>query len=172
MNNIEIIEGDITVATVDAIVNAANPLLLGGGGVDGAIHKAAGSKLLEECQKIKVVYKVRCPVGEARITLAGNLSSKYVIHTVGPRYHREENPSALLAAAYTNSLELALENGCKSIAFPAISCGAYGYPIREAAEVAIQVCMNSKLKDIEVFFYLYGQKNYHIWQSVLDSKST
>lgn len=171
MNNIEIIEGDITAANVDAIVNAANPMMLGGGGVDGAIHKAAGSKLLEECLKVKAVRKVRCPVGEARITAAGDLPSKYVIHTVGPRYHRDENHKGLLAAAYTNSLELALENGCKSIAFPAISCGSYGYPVREAAKIAIQVCKSKKFKDIDVFFYLYGQKNYDIWQSVVDSKN-
>ena len=167
MKHIEIIEGDITDANVDAIVNAANPMMLGGGGVDGAIHKAAGYKLLEECRKVKAVQKVRCPVGEARITSAGDLPSKYVIHTVGPRYHREENPKELLVAAYVNSLELALENGCESIAFPAISCGAYGYPVREAAKVAIQVCNRSKFKCIDVYFYLYGQKNYDIWQSVL-----
>ncbi len=172
MNNIEIIEGDITDANVDAIVNAANPMMLGGGGVDGAIHKAAGSKLLEECRKVKAVKKIRCPVGQARITFAGNLPSKYVIHTVGPKYHREENPRKLLAAAYTNSLALALENGCESIAFPAISCGSYGYPVREAADVAIQVCKDRKFKNIDVFFYLYGQKNYDIWQSVFDSKNT
>ena len=171
MKNVEIIEGDITTASVDAIVNAANPMMLGGGGVDGAIHKAAGPKLLEECLKVKAVKKVRCPVGEARITLAGDLPSKYVIHTVGPKYYREANPRRLLAAAYISSLELALENGCESIAFPAISCGAYGYPIREAADVAIQVCKDSKFNDIDVFFYLYGQKNYDIWQSVLDSKN-
>jgi O-acetyl-ADP-ribose deacetylase len=172
MNNIDIIEGDITCANVDAIVNAANPMMLGGGGVDGAIHKAAGPKLLEECLKVKAVRKIRCPVGEARITLAGNLPSKYVIHTVGPKYHREENPGKLLTASYTNSLALALENGCKSIAFPAISCGSYGYPVREAANIAIQVCTESKFEDIDVFFYLYGQKNYAIWQSVFDSKNT
>ncbi|MFT5135068.1 MAG: O-acetyl-ADP-ribose deacetylase (regulator of RNase III) [Arenicella sp.] len=171
MKNVEIIEGDITSANVDAIVNAANPIMLGGGGVDGAIHKAAGPLLLEECRKVKAVKNIRCPVGEARITLAGNLPSKYVIHTVGPRYHREEPPRALLTAAYINSLELALENGCESIAFPAISCGAYGYPVREAAGVAMLVCEYSKYKDIDVLFYLYGQKNYAIWQSVFDSRN-
>lgn len=171
MKNIEIVEGDITAANVDAIVNAANPVMLGGGGVDGAIHKAAGPKLLEECLKITAVRKVRCPVGEARITLAGDLPSKYVIHTVGPIYRREENPSELLAAAYMSSLKLGLDNGCQSIAFPAISCGSYGYPIRDAAGVAIDACRAVNFNDIEVFFYLYGQKNYDIWQSVLDSKS-
>ena len=171
MKNIEIIEGDITTANVDAIVNAANPMMLGGGGVDGAIHKSAGPKLLEECRKVKAVKKVRCPVGEARITLAGELPSKYVIHAVGPKYHREKNPKAVLASAYFNSLELALGKGCESIAFPAISCGSYGYPVREAADVALQVCKDSKFKDIDMFFYLYGQKNYDIWQSVLESKN-
>jgi O-acetyl-ADP-ribose deacetylase (regulator of RNase III) len=171
MNNLEVIEGDITYANVDAIVNAANPMMLGGGGVDGAIHNAAGPKLLEECLKVTAIKKVRCPVGEARITLAGDLPSKYVIHTVGPKYHREATPSELLAAAYNNSLNLAVENGCTSIAFPAISCGSYGYPVRAAAELAIQVCRNSKFNNIDVYFYLYGQKNYDIWQSVLDSKN-
>jgi len=172
MKNIDIVEGDITDANVDAIVNAANPLMLGGGGVDGAIHKAAGPRLLEECRKVKLVNKVRCPVGEARITLAGDLPSKFVIHTVGPKYHREENPGVLLSAAYTGSLKLALDSGCESIAFPAISCGSYGYPVREAADVAIQACSQNEFKDIHVFFYLYSQKGYAIWQSVLDSKNT
>ena len=172
MRNIEIIEGDITAADVDAIVNAANPMMLGGDGVDGAIHRAAGPKLLEECQKVAAVNKVRCPVGEARITLAGDLPSKYVIHAVGPKYHREANPGDLLARAYINSLALGLEYQCESIAFPAISCGAYGYPVREAAEIAIKICQDVKFNAIEVFFYLYGQKNYDIWQSVLDSKNT
>ncbi|MFQ3247233.1 MAG: O-acetyl-ADP-ribose deacetylase (regulator of RNase III) [Arenicella sp.] len=171
MNNIQIIEGDITAANVDAIVNAANPMMLGGGGVDGAIHKAAGPELLAECQKVNAVMKIRCPVGEARITLAGNLPSKYVIHTVGPRYHREAEPKALLATAYNSSLGLALENGCESVAFPAISCGSYGYPVREAAKIAIQVCSDDKFNSIEIFFYLYGQKNYAIWQSALDKKN-
>lgn len=171
MNNIQVIEGDITAANVDAIVNAANPMMLGGGGVDGAIHKAAGPELLAECQKVNAVRKIRCPVGDARITLAGNLPSKYVIHTVGPRYHREAEPKKLLAAAYNSSLGLALENGCKSIAFPAISCGSYGYPVREAAEIAIRVCSDDKFNSIEIFFYLYGQKNYAIWQSALDRKN-
>ncbi len=130
-----------------------------------------GPKLLEECLKIRPMRKIRCPVGEARITLAGDLPSRYVIHAVGPKYHREENPAQLLAAAYISSLKLALDNSCESIAFPAISCGSYGYPIREAAKVALQVCSDSKFKEIDIYFYLYGQKNYGIWQSVLDSKN-
>jgi len=170
MNNIEIIEGDITCANVDVIVNAANPIMLGGGGVDGAIHLAAGDKLLEECRKIKAVNEIRCPVGDARITLAGDLQSKYVIHTVGPVFRREKNPEKLLKSAYYTSLKLALENDCKSIAFPAISCGAYGYPLREAAEISIDVCSDSRFKDITIYFYLHGQKMHDIWQSVLCSK--
>ena len=172
MKNINIIEGDITTAKVDAIVNAANPGMLGGGGVDGAIHQAAGPKLLEECRKVKAVNGIRCPVGEARITMAGDLPSKYVIHTVGPIYTQEKDPKTLLKAAYYNSLKLAANNGCESIAFPAISCGVYGYQYRDAAHISIQVCGASEFKDINVFFYLHGLKMYEIWQSTLSSKNT
>ncbi len=125
---IKITQGDITRASVDAIVNAANARMLGGGGVDGAIHRAAGPKLLEACKKVKSENGIRCPTGEARITDAGNLKAKYVIHTVGPRYYMDEDPANLLFSAYKNSLDLALSHGCKSIAFPAISCGVFGYP--------------------------------------------
>ena len=123
MTNISLIQGDITTADVDAIVNAANPAMLGGGGVDGAIHRAAGRALLDACKQVKPVYGIRCPIGEARITPAGHLKARYVIHTVGPRYRMDDQPEELLRSAYRNSLLLALENHCKSIAFPAISCG-------------------------------------------------
>ena len=109
-NTIKIIQGDITQASVDAIVNAANPQMLGGGGVDGAIHRAAGPKLLGECEKVKVENGVRCPTGEARITQAGDLKAKYVIHTVGPRYGIDKNPEDLLAFAYQNCLKLAINS--------------------------------------------------------------
>jgi len=154
MNHIKIIEGDITQASVDAIVNAANPVMLGGGGVDGAIHRAAGSELLQECKKIKPVNGIRCPSGSARITAAGDLDAKYVIHTVGPIYRNEDDPAAVLASAYESSLQLAVENSCKSIAFPAISCGAYGYPLDEAARVAVGIC--NKHPQLEIYFYLRG----------------
>lgn len=163
MDNIEILEGDITLAKVDAIVNAANPKMLGGGGVDGAIHMSAGRKLFEECRKVKLVNGVRCPIGEARITPAGNLSSKYVIHTVGPRFKIDENPKMLLTSAYKNSLDLALANNCKSIAFPAISCGVYGYPLLEAAFIALGVCCKPEYSQLEIYFYLHGKKAKEAW---------
>ena len=134
------IQGDITTLAVDAIVNAANQAMLGGGGVDGAIHRAAGRELYEACLKVPEVRPgVRCPTGEARITPGFNLSAKFVIHTVGPVYrdglHGEPEK---LAACYRNSFALAAANGCRSIAFPCISTGVYGYPKEEAAQIAVR----------------------------------
>ena len=163
MSHIEAIKGDITTARVDAIVNAANPMMLGGGGVDGAIHEAAGPALLEECRKVKGVDGIRCPFGEARITKAGNLSAQYVIHAVGPIYRTDKEPAANLASAYSSSLELALEHGCQSIAFPAISCGAYGFPLEEAAEIAIEECSNEKYRQMAIKFYLFSSELYELW---------
>jgi len=132
---IEVIEADITTLKVDAIVNAANSTLLGGGGVDGAIHRAAGPELKKHCATLG-----GCPTGEAKITPGFHLPARHVIHTVGPVYHGgKSGESTLLANCYRNSLDLALKNGVRTIAFPSISTGAYGYPKDEAARIAIQI---------------------------------
>ncbi len=137
---------DITTLAVDAIVNAANPSLLGGGGVDGAIHRAAGSELLAECRRIG-----GCPAGEARITRAYRLPAKWIIHAVGPRWRDgTRGEPALLASCYRNSLSLAVANQARTIAFPAISCGVYGYPIQAAAKVATDTISESLANDTTI----------------------
>jgi O-acetyl-ADP-ribose deacetylase (regulator of RNase III) len=162
--NIQIVQGDITTARVAAIVNAANPVMLGGGGVDGAIHRAAGPRLREACAKIEPVNGIRCPPGEARITPGFDLPPKWVIHTVGPRHKRDPNPEQLLRAAYVSSLQLAQGHQCGSIAFPAISCGAYGYPVAEAAAVALDVCSQNRWNDLDIFFYLFSAPVVAVWR--------
>ena len=138
MERIKLLQGDITQIEVDAIVNAANSSLLGGGGVDGAIHRAGGSAILEECKMI-VAKQGSCEVGEAVITTAGRLPSKYVIHTVGPIWNGgNHNENQLLEKAYWNSLQVAVENHCESLAFPCISTGVYGFPKDQAAKIAVQ----------------------------------
>jgi O-acetyl-ADP-ribose deacetylase (regulator of RNase III) len=163
---IRIVKGDITTLDVDAIVNAANTTLLGGGGVDGAIHYAAGPELLEECRRLQ-----GCPTGEARVTSGYRLRARWVIHTVGPVWKSgTRNEAALLASCYENSLRLAVERNLKSIAFPAISTGAYEYPLKEATEIAIrsvrEFTSRSEALD-EVVFCCYSGEHFAIYKRLM-----
>jgi O-acetyl-ADP-ribose deacetylase (regulator of RNase III) len=164
---IEAKQGDITKLDVDAIVNAANKSLLGGGGVDGAIHRAAGPKLLEECRSLG-----GCPTGEARLTGGYNLAARYVIHTVGPVYSGKPQDRTLLSACYRNSLKLAAEKKVASIAFPAISCGVYGYPIEEACRIAVDTTCNFLQADTsikKVIFMLFSPGDLKVYQEYIRS---
>ncbi|MDP2889650.1 MAG: O-acetyl-ADP-ribose deacetylase [Bacteroidota bacterium] len=170
-NRIQIIQGDITKLEVDAIVNAANSSLMGGGGVDGAIHRAGGPVILDECREI-VVQQGRCETGKAVITSGGNLPAKYVIHTVGPVWHGgNNNEPKLLENAYLNSLKLAIENGIETIAFPNISTGIYGFPKEKAAEIAVKA-VNEFLSENEqiktVFFVCFDHENFELYKFLLN----
>ncbi|PKM87311.1 MAG: O-acetyl-ADP-ribose deacetylase [Firmicutes bacterium HGW-Firmicutes-12] len=162
-----IVQGDLTQQEVEAIVNAANSRLMGGGGVDGAIHKAGGPQILVECKEI-VNRQGSLPPGEAVITSGGNLKSAYVIHTVGPIWRGGNNNEAvLLKNAYNNSLKLAKENGIKTIAFPSISTGAYAYPLEQAAEIALSTVLDFIKKDThfsEVRFILFNEDILNVYQ--------
>lgn len=162
-NKIEVLKGDITKIAVDAIVNAANSSLLGGGGVDGAIHRAGGPTILEDCKKI-IARQGGCKTGEAVITTAGNLKAKYVIHAVGPVWNGgQRNEAQKLSNCYKNSLRLAVEYKCASIAFPCISTGIYGYPIDEAAKIAISTVSEflSQANQIErIIFVCFDEENF------------
>ena len=166
-----LIQGDITNVTADAIVNAANSSLMGGGGVDGTIHRRGGPKILEECKVIRAVdWPEGLPTGKAVITSAGNLKAKYVIHTVGPVWEGgSHHESELLADAYRNSLELAVSKALGSIAFPSISTGAYGYPIDDASKIALNTVkgfLESKDDLDEVSFILFTSHDFEIYKKV------
>ncbi len=163
---IELIEGDITEQDTEAIVNAANRTLLGGGGVDGAIHRMGGPQILEECKKIG-----GCPTGEARITSGGRLKAQYIIHTVGPVYKDgKHGEPELLANAYRNSMKVASENGIKSLSFPSISTGIYSYPIEKASRIALNTVKDylNVSQDISlVRFVLFGKPDYTVYETTL-----
>ncbi len=167
---IEIIKGDITKQKVDAIVNAANSSLMGGGGVDGAIHRAGGPAILEECRKI-VARQGSCKTGEGVITTGGNLPAKFVIHTVGPVWNGgSKNEADKLSNCYKSSLRLAVENGVTTIAFPNISTGIYGYPKKEAAGIAVKTVTEFLQQDStisKVYFVCFDEENYDLYKTLL-----
>ena len=168
-SQIQIIRGDITKQKVDAIVNAANSSLMGGGGVDGAIHRAGGPAILEECKKI-IAKQGSCPTGEAVITTGGNLPAQFVIHTVGPVWTGGNNGEPMkLASCYANSLRLAVENDVHSIAFPNISTGIYGYPKKQAAEIAAKTVsyLLTLNPSITVYFVCFDEENFQLYQSLI-----
>ncbi|MDP3913474.1 MAG: O-acetyl-ADP-ribose deacetylase [Bacteroidota bacterium] len=170
-NRIQIIQGDITKLEVDAIVNAANSSLMGGGGVDGAIHRAGGPVILAECREI-VARQGRCETGKAVITSGGNLPAKYVIHTVGPIWNGgSNNEPKLLENSYQNSLKIAVENGIETITFPNISTGIYGFPKEKAAEIAVKAVTeflseNEQIKT--VYFVCFDHENYELYKFLLN----
>ena len=165
MISLKVIQEDITTLKVDAIVNAANKTLLGGGGVDGAIHRAAGPELLKECMTLN-----GCEPGEAKATKAYNLDNKYIIHTVGPRYYSDPCPKETLTNCYINSLKLADSLNLESIAFPSISTGAFGYPIQEAFKIMIETICSYQSKTIKnVYICIYpNEDHYELCQKMLD----
>ena len=168
---ISVTQGDLTLQSTDAIVNAANSSLMGGGGVDGAIHRAGGPAILEECRQV-VARQGRLPTGQAVITTGGNLKAKYVVHTVGPVWHGgSQNEAELLASAYRESLKLASQKGLTSVAFPSISTGAYGYPAAAAAKVALNTVVsfisNETTTLKEVIFVLFDAATYEAYASAL-----
>ena len=164
--NIEVLHGDITEQAVDAIVNAANGSLMGGGGVDGAIHRAGGPAILEECKRVRAnQYPDGLPTGQAVATTAGDLPARWVIHTVGPVYAKSEDRSGLLTSCHMESLRVADELGAHSVAFPAISTGVYGYPLDEAAPLALAAVRDADTRVQEVRFVLFDERALRAFRS-------
>ncbi|MDO0910445.1 O-acetyl-ADP-ribose deacetylase [Streptomyces sp. DT2A-34] len=161
MTTIRLVQGDITRETADAIVNAANSSLLGGGGVDGAIHRRGGPAILDECRKLRASrYGKGLPTGEAVATTAGELDARYVIHTVGPVWSSTEDRSDLLASCYRESLRVAEELGARTVAFPAISTGVYRWPMEDAARIAVEAVRDARTVVEEVRFVLFDDRAY------------
>ncbi|MFJ1968551.1 O-acetyl-ADP-ribose deacetylase [Streptomyces sp. NPDC087903] len=161
MTTITLVRGDITRESVDAIVNAANSSLLGGGGVDGAIHRRGGPAILADCRKLRASqYGKGLATGRAVATTAGDLDARWVIHTVGPRFSREEDRSALLASCYRESLGVADELGARTVAFPAVSAGIYGWPVEDAARIAVETVRATATSVEEVRFVLFDEQAY------------
>jgi O-acetyl-ADP-ribose deacetylase (regulator of RNase III) len=168
-----LVRGDITEQDVDAVVNAANSTLMGGGGVDGAIHRAGGPAILEECKRIREErYPDGLPTGKAVATTAGDLPARWVIHTVGPVYAKRQDRSGLLASCHTESLKVADEIGARTVAFPAISTGVYGYPVEEAAPVAIRAVRGAETGVDEVRFVLFDEASYQAFHRALEQAGT
>jgi O-acetyl-ADP-ribose deacetylase (regulator of RNase III) len=165
---IVLVEGDITEQAVDAVVNAANSSLMGGGGVDGAIHRRGGPEILEECRRLRADrWPDGLPTGEAAATGGGRLPARWVIHTAGPVYAVGEDRSSLLAACHTNSLRVADEIGARTVAFPAISTGVYGYPVEQAAPLAVRTVRAADTAVEEVRFVLFGRRTYDVFSAAL-----
>jgi O-acetyl-ADP-ribose deacetylase len=166
--DIALVEGDITKQQVDAIVNAANGSLMGGGGVDGAIHRAGGPSILAECKEIRrTTHPEGLPTGMAVATTAGNLPARWVIHTVGPVFALSEDRAGLLASCHAESLRIADELGARTVAFPAISTGVYGYPLDQAAAVAVDAIRRAQTAVEEVRFVLFGRDAYEAFERAL-----
>jgi O-acetyl-ADP-ribose deacetylase (regulator of RNase III) len=170
MQEIILVEGDLTTQDVDAIVNAANSTLLGGFGVDGAIHRAGGPSILAECEELRrTAFPLGLPTGQAVATGAGDLPTRWVIHTVGPIYRTSDDPAGELASCHIESLRVADELGARTVAFPAISTGAFGYPLEEAAPVAVRAVRGADTRVEEVLFVLFGRAAYEAFERALDA---
>jgi O-acetyl-ADP-ribose deacetylase (regulator of RNase III) len=168
LSRVVLAQGDLTEQAVDAIVNAANSSLLGGGGVDGAIHRRGGPAILEACRRLRAErYPDGLPTGQAAATPGGRLPARWVIHTVGPIYSAREDDAALLASCHIQSLRVADELGCATVAFPAISTGVYGYPLDLAAPVAVKAVLGAKTRVAEVRFVLFGHAAYAAFERAL-----